>query len=718
MAALRKLGSMCQLNSSYNLLEHKKVKTRGSGYYGLARDETLSSASSPSGSPQKLSKLSKAKSMNFGNILGSFADGIRWPASLMRSDTDEWASHSPHSLGYETPKKHRSLRDRMSSSRSRSSKKSFWGSKDRRAAMEAYERGQNRSPVPEIKASPIKKTAGTLKIQISIESLDQSVAELSMGSGGIESPSLPSKAVVGPQLLWPDRLSRSQDTNDPYVESSNSLFGVEVADFSDDSLRAIHDSKVLHDGEDAQNCSYFSATRPRQGELSRQIIHNVAFDAVDDRRSLPSYHDLISSPERNIAQSEDLEIAKSGPSMSVSPRLRRTLSRRSGLRYVDVLVIVNQSGHVLDDEALPSDGDTAYERSISGSPLVEPSMGSRVSWESTRADRAKRYAHIAVSDEEQPPFSQSYSEGSENSKQSSFPDEVDMNETTSFHTQDDDPDCRISAVKGINEDLDHTVLESALNQDKGLESAIADNVYGYEQQPAPPANADEMKMRNEASNLGKRFDDLHAQMKSLRLSTESVATLVGSESSTTSQENNVSIFLGELECHSSEINPRSGHLHFSIAEQTPSAPRNQTLKATPLDDTAERSECCILTSEIGLHNCGCYPSQYSTDFIQHTDDDQCCDRTQQSGNHTCGCHPAATGDYGPSSPTAPATDVSSGELNSSNPAPESEISAYQRFITRYEADMNKENMATRGGKKEPQELRGEARGRRRGRRRV
>ena len=712
MAALRKLGSKFQLNSTYNPLEPARVPTTDSGYSSVAKDGSVSPASTPSGSPQKSPKLSKAKSMNFSSILNSFTDSIRWSTSLLRTNTDDLSSSSPDSTAYKTPQKNRSLRNRMSSSRSRSSKKSLWSSRRRRATILAYERDQLQSPIHKRSSSSGRETADALMVEISTSSLNQSVAELTMSSEEAQGSSPRSKALIGPQLLWPGPLDRSQGTNDPYVEEATSASGIEAAELSGDLLEADHESGLIKNEKLAQTFSA-SPVCSQQQENPCQNVPNEVASSVDDRHSLPSYRTHFAGSEIDSAEFAKSQVPGSNASTSADYKLRRMLSRRSGLRNGDSST-EDRSELVIDDGSFAVEDGTAQERKNSMSPTAAPSMGSRASWESSRAERARRYADIVTYDKEHLSPSQSSSEIDPDIEDSPLRYAVEaIKRKTSFQLEDEITDCRPLAVDGINKDIGTQLLEKARDQAKRANLAVIEEFHGHQYSTLPQSNPLGTGNSKEVANFAEQSIDENERMEYLRLSSASpTETPTGRDLSMISQNENFSIFLGELECHSSDINPRSSRLHFSIAEQNPlesAKDMNKAMNAIPPNRPFERSECCTVTLQIGLHNCGCYPSSLSTDFIQHADNDQCCTRTQQLGYHTCGCHPVAVGDFELLQSVAQVTSLSGDENSKSTP--KSETSAYQRFIARIEAEMNKENAVTgsRIGKKKLYELRGEAR---------
>ena len=161
-AILRKIGST--FNLKYGRQETPQPSEAESrridvetdpGNHSLAEDKA-SSAEPTKDQQQPPSKLRGAKSMGALNLAGIFneiTETIRWSASLLHPtvvDDDVVSPSSEDSLRYpryETPKKHRSLRGRLSSGRSQSDKKSLWSSRTRRAKIPDYAQDSFWSPL-------------------------------------------------------------------------------------------------------------------------------------------------------------------------------------------------------------------------------------------------------------------------------------------------------------------------------------------------------------------------------------------------------------------------------------------------------------------------------------------------------------------------------------------------------------------------------------------
>ena len=354
-------------------------------------------------------------------------------------------------------------------------------------------------------------------------------------------------------------------------------------------------------------------------------------------------------------------------------------------------------------------GDVDQARAVSASPTAAPSMGSRASWETSRAERAKRYADIAIDDREHHFPPQSSTPSDPNIEISPLRYAVDaLERQTSFQLDDVITDSQLHPVNGSNEDVGTKLLKKAQDQAKRSKLAIIEENLENNNQTLPQPTLPKIQLRDMDVNAAKQSadgeDDIERSSFSLGDQPQAPAE---NQVARRTQDEKIVEFLGELQCHSSDINPRSDRLHSSIADQRPRQSIHdlgKVFKTMPPNRTSGSIECCIVSSQIGLHNCGCYPSSLSTDFIQHRDDDQCCIRTQQLGHHTCGCHLTAVGDLELLRSSAPATRFSDDENSKS--AREMEKSAYQRFIARLEAEKRKESVTT-GVKKKLHELTGE-----------
>ena len=386
--------------------------------------------------------------------------------------------------------------------------------------------------------------------------------------------------------------------------------------------------------------------------------------------------------------------------MSADYQPYHTISHSGILRDLDN-PISDSSQCVVDDVSSMINSDAAQEGEISASSTAAPSMGSRASWESSQAKRAKRYADIAIDEGDDRCPSQSSPLRDPNTASSPFRYAVEaIQRKTSFQLEDEIHDCQLHAVDSVNEGVGTRLLKGAQDQAKRSKLAIIERDLIHNNQTSPQIYPSESQRSNVMVNATNQSADEDIE-RSMPTSGEQAQTPAKSQIPMTTQDENIVEFLGELECHSSDVNPRSGSLHFSIAEPHPCESMhivNRKVNTMLLSRASSRDECCIETLQLGLHNCGCYPSSLSTDFIQHRDDDQCCTQTQQLGYHTCGYHSAAVGDFEVNRPIASAaTGSSKGEDSRSNL--ESDTSAYQRFIARLETEKGKENAAMVGRKK-------------------